>query len=177
MGPSHRVWGQGWKMVVPGRSVLMTQDSALSRSAARPTLRGSPGVKNWDREGERKLSKRRLSRTKKTGDGMCAKTIEGWGGGTEERKGHGRDWAGSRTADRRKEEGGWEGGESSKRRAALGGHRRHGAGGPERAARRPRGHRGDSRDSPWLGVGRCPTLGRAGRVSHRLPPGAQSRRV
>lgn len=77
-------------MVVPGRSVLMTQDSALSRAAARPTLRGSPGVKNWDREGERKLSKRRLSRTKKTGDGMCAKTIEGWGGGTEERKGHGR---------------------------------------------------------------------------------------
>lgn len=43
-------------MVVPGRSVLMTQDSALSRAAARPTRRGSPGVKNWDREGGRENS-------------------------------------------------------------------------------------------------------------------------
>lgn len=76
-------------MVVPGRSVHMTQNSALSRAAARSTCRGSPGVKNWDREGEGKLSKRRLGRTKKTGSGMCAKTIEGWGGGTEERKGLG----------------------------------------------------------------------------------------
>lgn len=76
-------------MVVPGRSVLMTRDSALSRAAARPTRRGCSGVKNWDREGEGKLRKRRLGRTEKTRGGMCAKTIEGWGGGTEERKGHG----------------------------------------------------------------------------------------
>lgn len=65
----------------------MTQDSALSRAAARPTRRGSPGVKNWESEGEGKLSKRGLGRTENTGGGMCAKTIEGWGGGTEERKG------------------------------------------------------------------------------------------
>lgn len=74
----------------------------------------------------------------------------------------GGDWAGSGPADRRKE-GGWEGGESSGRPTALGGHRRHGAGGPERAARRPRGDGDATRDSPWLGVGRRPILRRVGR--------------
>lgn len=70
--------------------------------------------------------------------------------------------------------GGWEGGESPKRQGALSGHKRHGAGGPERAARRPRGHRGASRDSPWLGVGRCPTLRRAGGAGEPPPPSGRS---
>lgn len=70
--------------------------------------------------------------------------------------------AGRQTEEKK---GGWEGGQSPGRRSALGGHGRHGAGGPERAAPRPRGHGGATRDSPWLGVGRRPTLRQAGRVT------------
>lgn len=163
-GPTSPAWGQGWKMVVPGRSVLMTRGRALSRAAAIATRRGSPGVKNWDGEGEGSPGGRRLGRTEKAGGGLCAKITERRGGCREERKGHRVRWGlgRQRPADRRKE-GGWEGGESSGRPAALGGHRRHRAGGPERAARRPRGHGDATRDSPWLGVRRRPVLRRVGR--------------
>lgn len=159
-GPTSPAWGQGWKMVVPGRSVLMTRGSALSRAAAIPTRRGSPGVKNWIRRGreipgaEDGLGVGCVQRSRKDGEAAEKKErVTAILGG---------DWAGSGPADRRKE-GGWEGGESSGRPTALGGHRRHGAGGPERAARRPRGDGDATRDSPWLGVGRRPILRRVGR--------------
>lgn len=86
-------------------------------------------------------------------------------------------------ADRqiKEKKGGWEGGESQGAQEFQEGARgtKQGTGDPERAARRRRGHRVATGDSPWLGSGPRPTLGRAGgagRAAASLPPLA-SRRV
>lgn len=84
-------------MVVPGRSVLMTRCRALSRAAAIPTRRGSPGVKNWDGErreapgaedwvGQRRLGVGCVQRSRKDGEAAEKK---------ERVTEYGGDWAGS----------------------------------------------------------------------------------
>lgn len=170
----------------------MTRGSALSRAAARTNSQRVPGSgKLGDRVGGRENpAKENGVGPGRPGVGVggeglgCAqRPRKGWIGRQQRRKKGSRQYSvgTGQAAGRQTEEkkGGWEGGESPGRRpAALGGHRRHGAGGPGAGCAKAEGTRGVRRgDSPWLGVGRCPTLGRAGRVSHRLPPGAQSRRV
>lgn len=168
----------------------MTRGSALSRAAARTNSQRVPGSgKLGDRVGGRENpAKENGVGPGRPGGGERGWAVrkdhekDGWGGSRGERKGHGNTrWGlGRQRAGRQKKRRG-DGRVESLRGAdqqRLGGHRRHGAGGPGAGCAKAEGTRGVRRgDSPWLGVGRCPTLGRAGRVSHRLPPGAQSRRV
>lgn len=112
VGPPHRLGDRDGKMV-PGRSVFMTRGSALSRAAAVPTRRGSPGVKIWDREGEGNPGSRRLGRTERAGVGCVQRSRKD--GEAAEKKERvtavlGGDRAGSgRQIEEKK--GGWEGGE------------------------------------------------------------------
>lgn len=104
---------------------------------------------------------------------------DGWGGSRGERKGHGNTrWGlGRQRAGRQKKRRG-DGRVESLRGAdqqRLGGHRRHGAGGPGAGCAKAEGTRGVRRgDSPWLGVGRCPTLGWAGGAGQPPPPSRRS---
>lgn len=119
------------------------------------------------------------------GVGLCAKTTKRMDGEAAEEKERvtailGGDWAGSGPADRRKEGGmgGWRvsgAPTSSARRApeARGW-------GPRSGLREGRGDTGGCDAGTHHGSasgGVRLSGGRAGRVSHRLPPGAQSRRV
>ena len=118
--------------------------------------------------------------------GRELREVGGRGGEEDEERSEGNtQWGQSQTAgqtDRSKKRRG-DGREESPRSAQefQAGARgtQLGAGGPQRAAGRRRGHRVATRDSPWLGSGPRPTLGRAGgagRAAASLPPLA-SRRV
>lgn len=167
----------------------MTRGSALSKAAAHTNSQRVPGSgKLGDRVGGREnLAKENGVGPGRPGVGWggeglgCAqRPRKGWMGRQQRRKKGSRQYSvgTGQAAGRQTEEkkGGWEGGESPGRRpAALGGHRRHGAGGPGAGCAKAEGTRGVRRgDSPWLGVGRCPTLGRAGGAGQPPPPSRRS---
>lgn len=188
-GPSSPGWGLGWKMVVPGRSVLMTRGRAPSRAAAAPTRRGLPRVRSWDPEGEGRACKgRHRSGQRRAGGGVWI------GGATRGRMGEGAEKKG------RKSEGNTRRGQSQtvgqtdqRKEGGMGGRRVPGAlNRPRRALEAPGwglaapsglregggGHRG--RDTGLTmarrGAAFDARAGGAGRAAASLPPLA-SRRV
>lgn len=88
----------------------------------------------------------------------------------------GEDWGGSRTADRRKE-GGMGGRRVSKARSSARRAQEARGWGPGAGCAKAEGTPGCFAGLTMARRLEVSHSGRAGRVSHRLPPGAQSRRV